>query len=241
MSPDPVATDETGSYEEPTVFLDPNALYLDFAGMEFSVEPGDDLTFGRLADVSIDDNPHLHRVLGRFTHRTSLWWLVNEGRHIALDVLDLATRSSVVVAPGGSVPLTFSSCRIKFEASITSYELLVDVPALIDSEIPTAGGHIVEAGEDTVSAHDVPMTEDQRALVVSVSQPVLAGRTMPTSRELAESLGWSQSKFERKLDNVCQKLSRLGVRGLHGGQGKAAKDRKTRLAEYAIETGLVER
>lgn len=237
--PDSTTQDEEAA--EPSAFLDPNALYVDFAGMEFSVQPGDELTFGRLADVVIDENPHLHRILGRFTHRTSLWWLVNEGRHIALDVLDLATRSSVVVAPGGSVPLTFSSCRIRFEASITSYELLVDVPALIDSEIPSPAGQTVDAGEDTISAHDVPMTEDQRALVQSVADPILAGRSMPTSRELAEGLGWSQSKFERKLDNVCQKLSRLGVRGLHGGQGKAAKDRKTRLAEYAIETGLVGR
>lgn len=216
-----------------------NALYVDFIGTEFSVDPGSELTFGRLADIVVDDNPHLHRTLGRFTWRPELWWLVNEGRHIALDVHDLATRSSLVVAPGGSVPLTFSSCRIRFEASITSYELLVDVPSLIDTEIPSPAGQMVETGEDTVSAHDVPMTDDQRALVHSVATPVLSGRAMPTSRELAAELGWSQSKFERKLDNVCQKLSRLGVRGLHGGQGKAAKDRKTRLAEYAIQTGLV--
>src|SRR4051794_9169720 len=47
---------------------DPN-LYVDFIGELSTVEPGDELTFGRQADLHVDDNRHLHRVLGRFWSR----------------------------------------------------------------------------------------------------------------------------------------------------------------------------
>ena len=47
------------------------------------------------------------------------------------------------------------------------------------------------------------------------------------------------TKFNRKLDNVCQKLADAGTRGLHGGPGKLASNRKARLVEHALSTRLV--
>ena len=44
-------------------------------------------------------------------------------------------------------------------------------------------------------------------------------------------LGWTLTKFNRKLDNVCQKLARHGVRGLHGSAD--------RLVGYGINHQLV--
>ena len=64
---------------------------------------------------------------------------------------------------------------------------------------------------------------------------------LPSSAEAAERLGWTITKFNRKLDNVCQKLQRLGVRGLHGGPDRLASNRRTRLIEYAVATRLVTR
>ena len=55
-------------------------LRVDFIGEVTEVEPGEELTFGRQADLHIDDNRHLHRVLGRFWSRGDAWWLTNEGR-----------------------------------------------------------------------------------------------------------------------------------------------------------------
>ena len=52
-------------------------------------------------------------------------------------------------------------------------------------------------------------------------------------------LGWKVTKFNRKLDNVCQKLADAGTRGLHGGPGKLASNRKARLVEHALSTRLV--
>jgi hypothetical protein len=45
--------------------------------------------------------------------------------------------------------------------------------------------------------------------------------------------------FNRKLDNVCEKLDKLGVAGLRGGAGNLATSRRARLVEYAVATHLV--
>ena len=60
-----------------------------------------------------------------------------------------------------------------------------------------------------------------------------------SSAAAAERLGWTLTRFNRKLDNVCQKLADAGTRGLHGGVGKLATNRKARLVEHALSTKLV--
>ena len=45
--------------------------------------------------------------------------------------------------------------------------------------------------------------------------------------------------FNRKLDNVCDKLDKIGVRGLRGVKGNLATNRRLRLVEYAVATRLV--
>jgi hypothetical protein len=47
------------------------------------------------------------------------------------------------------------------------------------------------------------------------------------------------TRFNRKLDNVCDKLDRFGVEGMRGGPGARAAGRRAALAEYAVTTGLV--
>ncbi len=63
-------------------------LYVDFCGEERVVAPGEVLSFGREADLDIDDNPYMHRVLGRFAHRSDNWWIHNAGTTISLNVFD---------------------------------------------------------------------------------------------------------------------------------------------------------
>ena len=64
---------------------------------------------------------------------------------------------------------------------------------------------------------------------------------LPSSGAAAERLGWTMSRFNRKLDNVCDKLDRMGVQGLRGGVGKLASNRRARLVEYAVSSQLVTR
>jgi len=62
---------------------------------------------------------------------------------------------------------------------------------------------------------------------------------IPANRELALQLGWSVSKFTRKLDNLCTKLTRAGVTGLQGSVTNVATDRRVQLANYVVEQGIV--
>jgi hypothetical protein len=88
------------------------------------------------------------------------------------------------------------------------------------------------------------MTPDQLRLVLALAEPALrgggrAGSTLPSSGDAARRLGWTTTKFNRKLDNVCQKLAAQGVRGLHGDPGRLASNRRARLVEYALAVRLV--
>ena len=52
-------------------------------------------------------------------------------------------------------------------------------------------------------------------------------------------MGWTLKKFEKKIDNVCDRLSNRGVRGLKGEAGNLAANRRARLVEYALAARLV--
>ena len=64
---------------------------------------------------------------------------------------------------------------------------------------------------------------------------------IPTGAQAAARLGWNVTRFNRKLDNVCDKFDRLGVRGLRGGVRSYATNRRIRLVEYAIAARIVTR
>ena len=91
------------------------------------------------------------------------------------------------------------------------------------------------------SVHDVGF----EAAVVALAEPALRDPfsrqiSVPSNRQAALRLGWTLTRFNRKLDNVCQKLAKLGVPGLHGDLGELAVDRRRRLVEHAIQSGLVD-
>jgi hypothetical protein len=102
-----------------------------------------------------------------------------------------------------------------------------------------------EADSNTTLAPPV-LTDSQFLLILALAEPLLRrggrGRTeIPSSAEAAKRLGWPLTRFNRKLDNVCQKLARSGVRGLHGAPGLLASGRRSRLVEYAVSSRLVTR
>lgn len=100
------------------------------------------------------------------------------------------------------------------------------------------------SGETTVMpARFTPL---QKQLIVALAEPMLrregvSMNELPSSSAAAERLGWTVTKFNRKLDNVCDKLDRMGVQGLRGGPGKLATNRRARLVEYAVTSQVVTR
>ena len=102
----------------------------------------------------------------------------------------------------------------------------------------------------TVNPYRVFDDEGDRVHAGLAADADVAAATSPPTRSLlrpqvrtgtaaAERLGWTMSRFNRKLDNVCDKLDRLGVRGLRGGPGKLASNRRARLVEHAVFSRLV--
>jgi hypothetical protein len=56
---------------------------------------------------------------------------------------------------------------------------------------------------------------------------------------MAARLDWTPKKFNRKLDNICAKYARCGVRGLVGEPGALASDRREALVDHVLAAQLV--
>jgi hypothetical protein len=199
-------------------------------------------TIGRDADFVVeDDNRFLHRRFLSLSTSQGVWLLANVGTQLAATVSDPGGRLEAFLSPGAVLPLVFDETVVRFTAGPTSYELSIVLPdpAFLASQIDEN-----DSGDTTVGS--TVMTPDQLRLILALAEPALLGEArggtaLPTSGEAAQRLGWTTTKFNRKLDNVCQKLAAQGVRGLHGEPGRLASNRRARLVEYSLAVRLVTR
>lgn len=213
---------------------------IDFCGERTTVDR-EPFTIGRDADLVIeDDNRFLHRQFLSLSSASGVWLLTNVGTQLTATVSDPGGRLEAFLAPGGVLPLVFDETVVRFTAGPTSYEFCVVLPdpAFVASQIDEN-----DSGDTTVGR--AVMTPDQLRLILALAEPALVGAgrgtSLPTSGEAAQRLGWTSTKFNRKLDNVCQKLAAQGVRGLHGEPGRLASNRRARLVEYALAVRMVTR
>ena len=220
-------------------------LRVEYCGEVRAVETSGELTFGRAGDLRIDDNRHLHRVLGRLWARGEQWWLTNEGSSISIQIADADSRSNVVLAPGTEIALSFPNSIVRFRAGITDYELTLSVPDREDEEEEEDDGEDLWDDEftDTIALGDIVLTDEQQMLLLALAEPTLRDphvkQDLPANRAVARRLGWSITKFNRKLDNLCNRFAKLGVGGLRGSIDQLATDRRRRLVDHAIESGLI--
>lgn len=216
--------------------------HVHFCGEEFDIRVGEQFVIGREGDLAIDDNPYLHRRFLELQNEGSLWWLANAGTQLTATISDEHGVMQAWLSPGARLPLVFNRTLVWFSAGPTTYELEVVLEQAPFT--PVATRMPTEFGRTTVGRSD--FTPDQMLLVIALcEQALLRGHygaaTLPTSGQAAERLGWTITKFNRKLDNVCQKLTRSGVQGLHGGPDALALNRRARLVEYALSSRLVDR
>ena len=234
------ATEADVSTSNPTG-QSPNRPVIEFCG-EVTAVDHDPFTIGRDADLVIDDdNRFLHRRFLSLSESQGVWLLANAGSQLTATVSDRDGRLEAFLSPGAVLPLVFDETLVRFTAGPTSYELSIVLPdpAFVASQIDEN-----DTGDTTVGR--TVMTPDQLLLILSLAEPALrdrarGGTAMPSSGEAAQRLGWTTTKFNRKLDNVCQKLAAQGVRGLHGERGRLASNRRARLVEYALAVRLVTR
>lgn len=217
-------------------------LQLEFAGEWFTLDPARPFVIGREGDLTVDDNQYLHRAFLEVHHRDGLWWLANVGSRLSATVSSAGGAVQSWLSPGARLPIVFSDASIVFTAGPTTYEIGAHID---DASFSLSTEHRRRSsGETTVMP--VGLTELQKLLIVALAEPMLRRdgvgvSELPSSAAAADRLGWTMSRFNRKLDNVCDKLDRMGVQGLRGGVGKLASNRRARLVEYAVSSQLVTR
>lgn len=215
----------------------PAGLRIEYCGEWHDLPIGESLTIGRAADLVIDDNPDLDPLLLRIFHESGMWWISSTASTRVVQVSDPSGRVSASLAPGTRLPVVFQPAYVVFSAGRTTYEFALHGEAPYSATATSA-----ELRPDRV---DLPrLTPAQRLLLVvlcerSLRHPWRGEHDFPTSAEAAARLGWSLTAFNRKLDNVCDRLDRAGVAGLRGGRGNLATRRRARLVEYAITSRLV--
>ena len=217
------------------------ALTIDFCGEVHEVADGQTFTIGREGDLVVDDNQFLHRRFLHLHQQSNLWAISNVGSQLTATVSDEAGHLEAFLAPGAWLPLVFGTTYVSFSAGPTTYSI-----SIVNSDPPFAPVPLQSAHDGDTTIGAAQLTPDQKRLIVALAEPRLRGDgkasvVLPSSSDAAARLGWTITRFNRKLDNVCQKLDRLGVRGLHGGPDKLASNRRTRLVEYAVATRLVTR
>jgi hypothetical protein len=215
----------------------PPELRIEYCGEWYDIPAGASLTIGRSADLVIDDNPELDPLLLRIFPEFGMWWIASTAADRVVQVSDPSGRVTTALAPGARAPLVFDPAHVVFTAGRTTYEFA------LHGELPySASATSAELRHDWV---DLPrLTAAQRLLLVvlcerSLQHPSRGPGDFPTSADAAARLGWSLTAFNRKLDNVCDRLDRAGVAGLRGGRGNLATRRRTRLIEYALSARLV--
>lgn len=221
-------------------------LEVDFCGEVHEVLPEVPLTFGRAADLVVDEhNPYLHRQLGRIRHTAGVWWLDNLGTLVDLSVV--ATSGARIHLPAAtegrirSAALVDDEMGIEFRAGTTNYR--IDVRSVRRSTqaeaVPDAPG-----GASTVAHGQIVLSSDDRLLLAALAKPrlldPLAGATsLPSNREVADRFGWKLTTYNRKLDRLCERFRRAGVAGLQGSRGAEAANRRWVLVEHAVSSGVV--
>ena len=217
-----------------------STISVEFCGEWLRVEDGEELTIGREADLTVDeDNTFLHRRFLTIVQVESMWWLVNIGSRLSATITDGTGSMQAWLTPGARIPLVFDVTKVVFTAGPTTYDLSVHADS---PEFARIAGPDDPVGETTMGS--VQLTDSQRLLILALAEPMLVREgsgmsSVPTSAQASQRLGWPLTKFNRKLDNVCDKLDRLGVRGLRGGPGKLASNRRARLVEHAVFSRLV--
>ena len=220
-------------------------LTLDFIGEQIPLVPGETFVVGREGDLVVDDNPFLHRQFLTLSDASGVWVLSNVGDRLAATVSDPEGRLEAFLGPGAVLPIVFEETTVRFTAGPTTYEFMLrhDEPAFKPNPLRDDD---VDDSDTGATIGRIILTRDQRLLILALAESGLntgggASAVLPTSAQAAKRLGWTTTKFNRKLDNVCDKLSKLGVRGLQGDAGRLASNRRARLVEYSLAVRLVTR
>lgn len=219
------------------------SLTVEYCGENYLVDHTDRFYIGRDADLAVDeDNAFLHRRLIELAYSDGFWWVSNIGSRLAVTVSGETGTLQAAIGPGSRIPVVLPAVALLFTAGDTTYEVNVSC----DMAVFTSGPELPDLGDGSLTLGAVALTPSQLLLIVALAEPRLrrvgSGQSeLPTNVAAAARLDWPRTTFNRKLDNVCDKFDRAGVKGLRGGPNQHATQRRARLVEYAIAAKIVRR
>ena len=147
-------------------------LKVEYCGEWYTVEEGEPFTIGRESDLTIDDNPYLHRTFLTLSSEFGLWWLSNVGQLLSATVSDATGSVQAWVAPGAKLPLVFQTVHVMFSAGATTYDFTVHAEEDFYNTSLTA-----PPADGGTTILPVTLTTSQRLLVVALAEHVLAQPT----------------------------------------------------------------
>lgn len=202
----------------------------DLIGNSRRIEPGEELTVGRAAEFVVgDDDRFLHRVFFLLWHSGESWMIRNQGSAIPLtvEVRGAKSLSRSLLGPGGVMPMPYGASVITFTTKERSYELNVDIP-LIGAIVPSIGPFPPVA--DPTATRYTP-TQEQQELLDALSarlrsHPGSTDADVPSVKQVAAYLAWTDKKTERKIETLYAQLEADGER--------VYKPKHIFLANYAL-------
>lgn len=214
-------------------------LIVAFADEHLTIsESSGGLTFGRGATLDIDSNPFLHREVGRFIDIGDVWWVENRSRSSSLRLN--AGGFSTLVPPRTRAPLTDQDVEVEFEAGPCRYHLDLHL------EVPPTPVRDTESSHDERTMTRRPgylhLSDEERVMCAVLAESVLRDPSrivdLPRNDAAADRLGWTLTKFNRKLDQLCLKVHRLGIPGMRTSSGRAT-GRRLHLVNYLVSSEII--
>lgn len=191
-------------------------------------KPDAELTFGRHADLTLDENNFLHRRAGRFRLRDGTWWLENVGGRLRLTMVS-SDGSLLDLQPGSSSPLLGDSGEVSVTAGPTRYSLEYELQRIQMAITDSASYRI--SGADTMTYGPI-LTPRETDFVVVMAQGRLTGRLgpIPSHGEIAEIWGVSAKTVDNTLQRLRTKLRSQNINSVTSSET---------LIEYLVTQGLV--
>lgn len=214
-------------------------LWVGFAGeFEREVHPGERLTFGRSADLTVDVNPMLHRRLGVLRNDGHRCELANEGSRITL-YIDGERGFRTELPSGRRMLLPDGQGHIRFAAGRMQYE--IDFEINMPATLTVSSSQSLAGASSTFRPPDLDLTPGRRVLLTALVEPELRSSNdpRPSTKALMTRTGYTHRSIERALDEICEMLDPNRSLGMLGSPDRPARDRRNVLARHVLETGLI--
>lgn len=185
----------------------------DLLGNRVILEAGQEAIIGRSGTFPVGtDDAFLHRRLFQVWYGGLGWMIANRGSHIPLDIEPRGSRSltRIHLGPGAVTMMPAGPSAVTFSTPERHYEIHVDIPSTGISRPSNPGN---SDGDITYARH-IP-NEEQRMIMEALAAPLIKNPgandgDLPTVRELAEQLGWTEKKTNQKIERLCQRLAQDG-------------------------------